>query len=132
MKKIILLFAIVSLCLTGFAQSEEFIRVYSEWRLIEGDTFELEDSNFEITIITFNYNGKNIVEIKRQDTEPFYLYQVGEVEEDKDENGNLLQTMKTVGQDGEDVLFNFFEDDKKGVVLVFKNRGKVQMVNFCN
>ena len=132
MKKIILILSLVSLCLTGFTQSKEFVRVYSEWRLIDGETFNLEDSNFEITIVTFNYDGKNIVEIKRQDEEPFYLYQVGEVEEDKDDNGSPIQTMKTVGEDGLDVLFSYFEDNKKGVLLVFKNRGQVQMVNFCN
>jgi len=132
MKKIILVLSLVSLCLTGFTQSEEFVRVYSEWRLIDGETFNLEDSNFEITIVTFNYNGKNIVEIKRQDVEPFYLYQVGEVKEDTDDNGGLIQTMKTVGEDGLDVLFSYFENDKKGVLLVFKDRGQVQMVNFCN
>ena len=132
MKKIILILSLVSLCLTGFTQSKEFVRVYSEWRLIDGETFNLEDSNFEITIVTFNYDGKNIVEIKRQDEEPFYLYQIGEVEEDKDDNGSPIQTMKTVGEDGLDVLFSYFEDNKKGVLLVFKNRGQVQMVNFCN
>ena len=132
MKKIILVLSLVSLCLTGFTQSEEFVRVYSEWRLIDGETFNLEDSNFEITIVTFNYDGKNMVEIKRQDEEPFYLYQVGEVEEDTDDNGSPIQTMKTVGEDGLDVLFSYFEDNKKGVLLVFKNRGQVKMVNFCN
>jgi hypothetical protein len=40
--------------------------------------------------------------------------------------------MKTVGEDGLDVLFSYFEDNKKGVLLVFKNRGQVKIVNFCN
>ena len=132
MKKIILILSLVSLCLTGFTQSEEFVRVYTEWRVLDGETFEVEKSNFEVTIVTFNPGGKNMIEIKREDTDPFYLFQVGDVDDDTDDSGKAVQTIKAINEEGLDVMFSFFEDDKKGVLLVFEDRGRVRMVNFCN
>jgi len=132
MKKIILILSLVSLCLTGFTQSEEFVRIYTEWRVLDGETFEVEKSNFEITIVTFNPGGKNMIEIKREGSDPFYLFQVGDVDDDTDDNGKAVQTIKAVNEEGLDVMFSFFEDDKKGVLLVFEDYDGVRLVNFCN
>jgi hypothetical protein len=132
MRKILLVMVLSMISIVNYAQVEEFTNIYSEWRVMEGDEFELVDSQNEVTFVVFNPNGKQMIRIIRSEDNIVELFQISEVEEGVTDDGVKYQALQTVSKNGEEIYVTLFDDDKKGLLLMFKHNGVFRLVNFRN
>lgn len=131
MKRILLALLLAISSLISYSQSDEFTRVYTERRVLDSETLDVLSSNMEVTFVVFNPDGINMIRIIRGEdiTE---LYQVSEVETDFNSAGDRYQSMDTITKAGEEIHLAFYDQDIKGMLLMFYHNDQFKIVNFRN
>ena len=131
MKRILLALLLAISSLISYSQSDEFTRVYTERRVLDPETLDVLSSTMEVTFVVFNPDGINMIRVIRGE-DVTELYQVSEVETEFNEAGHRYQSMETITKAGEEIYLTFYDQDIKGMLLMFYHNGEFKIVNFRN